>query len=63
MAPPDLCVAECCLVCTLLIIDCRIVGGNFRVNWRTAWSFFDESLPIGEDSFDATSRGCSCTRT
>ncbi|KZV96492.1 hypothetical protein EXIGLDRAFT_424620 [Exidia glandulosa HHB12029] len=23
-----------------------IVDGNFRVNWRTAWSFFDEKKPI-----------------
>ncbi|KAK0460733.1 uncharacterized protein EV420DRAFT_1641267 [Desarmillaria tabescens] len=23
-----------------------LVSGNFRVNWRTAWSFFDENTPI-----------------
>lgn len=23
-----------------------LVSGNFRVNWRTAWSFFDENKPI-----------------
>lgn len=27
-----------------------IVGGNFRVNWRTAWSFFDEQKPIAYNS-------------
>ncbi|KAF5384319.1 hypothetical protein D9615_003317 [Tricholomella constricta] len=24
-----------------------LVSGNFRHNWRTAWSFFDENRPIG----------------
>lgn len=27
-----------------------IVGGNFRVNWRTAWSYLDESKPIAYKS-------------
>ncbi|KAF5350678.1 hypothetical protein D9756_008734 [Leucocoprinus leucothites] len=27
-----------------------LVSGNFRHNWRTAWSFFDENVPIAYES-------------
>ncbi|KAF9450034.1 hypothetical protein P691DRAFT_666237 [Macrolepiota fuliginosa MF-IS2] len=27
-----------------------LVSGNFRHNWRTAWSFFDENTPIAYES-------------
>ncbi|KAF8651172.1 hypothetical protein AX16_004827 [Volvariella volvacea WC 439] len=35
-----------------------LVSGNFRHNWRTAWSFFDENVPIAYENEPAKS-GCS----